>query len=129
MSDQEQNAIRRLTCIVCPMSCAGEVEIADGHIVRMVGFTCKRGQEYAKNEVTAPKRVLTTTIRIAGGFLPMLPVVSRSPLPKGKIVECARYLSNIVVQAPVKEADAVCQDILGLGVDIIASRDMNAAST
>ena len=125
MSNQEHNVIRRLTCIVCPMSCVGEVEIADGHIVQMVGFTCKRGQEYAKNEVTAPKRVLTTTVRITGGFLPMLPVVSRTPLPKEKIIECARYLTRIIVQAPVKETDAVCKDILGLGVDIVASRDMN----
>lgn len=126
MSNQEQKTNRRLTCIVCPMSCVGEVEIADGQIVRMVGFTCKRGQEYAKNEVTAPKRVLTTTVRINGGFLPLLPVVSQTPLPKEKIIECARCLANITVKAPVREGDAVCKDILGLGVDMIASRDIEA---
>lgn len=125
MSNHEQNVNRRLTCIVCPMSCVGEVEIADGQVIRIVGFNCKRGQEYAKSEVIAPKRVLTTTVRIKDGFLPLLPVVSKTPLPKGKIVACARYLTGITAQAPVKEADIVCKDILGLGVDIVASRDMN----
>jgi CxxC motif-containing protein len=110
------------------MSCVGEVELADGQIVRMVGFTCTRGQEYAKHEVTAPKRVLTTTIRISGGFLPLLPVVSKTPLPKERIVECARYLANSTVKAPVSEGDVVCKDILGLGVDMIATRDIEACS-
>lgn len=110
------------------MSCVGEVEIADGHVIRMVGFTCKRGQEYAANEVIAPKRTLTTTVRISGGFLPMLPVVSKTPLPKGKIIECARCLADITCKAPVKEGDVICKDILGLDCDIVASRDMDAVN-
>lgn len=117
---------RRLTCIVCPLGCVGEVEITDGQIVRMSGFNCTRGQEYAKSEVTAPKRILTTTVRVQGGILPLLPVVSRTPLPKEKIIACARYLAGYTANAPVREGDAVCRDILGLGVDMIASRDIDA---
>lgn len=126
MTNQEQNVIRRVTCIICPMSCVGEVELADKKIVRMIGFKCKRGREYAANEVTAPKRVLTTTVRITGGFLPLLPVVSKAPLPKERIVECARWLANSTVKAPVREGEAVCKNILGLGIDIVASRDIEA---
>jgi CxxC motif-containing protein len=107
------------------MSCVGEVEMAEGKVVRMVGFTCERGRTYAKSEVTAPKRVLTTTVNLKGGTLRLLPVVSRQPLPKDKIFACVRCLASTEVQAPIKEGDLVYGDILGLGVDIVASRDVD----
>ena len=45
--------IKKITCIVCPNGC--EIEI-DGDNIR--GYTCKRGLEYAKNELLAPKIML-----------------------------------------------------------------------
>lgn len=120
---------RRVSCIVCPLSCVGEVTIADGKVTGVAGFTCPRGQNYAREEVTAPKRMLTSTVKVSGGQLPLLPVVSRQPLPKDKIMDCARRLSAVTVSAPVKEGDVVVADILGLGVDIVASRDMAAKSS
>jgi CxxC motif-containing protein len=119
-----EKAKRRLSCIVCPMSCTIDVEMLDGNITGISGFTCPKGEEYAREEVTAPKRMLTTTIRIKHGGLPLLPVVSKAALPKDKIRACARYLSAIEVEAPVAEGDVVCPDILGLGVDIVAARDL-----
>ena len=61
-----------------------------------------------------------------GGQLALLPVVSKSVLPKGKILDCAKELKKVTVKAPVKAGDVVAADILGLGVDIVASRDMAA---
>jgi CxxC motif-containing protein len=110
------------------MSCVGEVEIADGQVVRMVGFSCERGRAYAKSEVIAPKRVLTTTVKLIGGTLHLLPVVSRQPLPKDKIAACVRCLASVEVQAPVKEGDIISANVLGLGVDIVASRDVESVS-
>ncbi len=115
---------RRLSCIVCPMSCTIDVTMLDGNVASVTGFTCPRGEKYACEEVTAPKRMLTTTVRIKGGSLPLLPVISKTALPKDKIIACARFLSNIEIKAPVCEGDVVCADILGLGVDIVAARDL-----
>ena len=127
-NNKEQSIVRRVSCIVCPMSCAGEVEIADGQVVRMVGFTCERGKAYAKSEVTAPKRVLTTTVKLHGGALRLLPVVSKQPLPKEEIAACVRCLAATEVQAPVKDGDVIVHDIRGLGVDIVAARDVKKSS-
>lgn len=115
---------RKISCIVCPMSCVGEVLLEGDRITDVTGLTCQRGRDYAREEVTAPKRMLTTTVRVLGGELPLLPVVSRAALPKDKIFACARCLSDVVVKAPVREGDVICGNILGLGVDIIASRDL-----
>lgn len=118
------NVKRRLSCIVCPMSCTIDVDMVDGQVASVSGFTCPRGEAYAREEVTAPKRMLTTTVKIKGGALPLLPVISRTALPKEKIIDCARALSCVEVTAPVHEGDTVMADILGLGVDIVAARDL-----
>lgn len=120
--------VKKINCIVCPLSCVGEVTIEDGKIKEITGFTCDRGNKYGEEEVTFPKRTLTTTVKVDGGELPLLPVVSKTPLPKDKVMDCARYLSTVSVKAPVAEGDIVCSNILGLGVDIVATRDLGAAA-
>ena len=97
-----------------------------GKITNIDGFTCQRGRDYATEEVIAPRRMLTTTIRIKNGKLPLLPVVSAQPLPKERIREAVRYLADIAVQAPVAVGDVICENILGLGVAVVASRDLPA---
>ena len=85
-----------------------------------------RGPKYAHDEVVAPKRMLTSTVQVKGGLLPLLPVVSKTTLPKERILDCAAALRQIAVKAPVTEGQIIVENILGLGVDIIASRSMEA---
>lgn len=119
---------RRLSCIVCPLSCTIEVVKEDDEIKSITGHTCQRGKTYAEEEVTAPKRMLTTTVRVINGELPLLPVISKTALPKERIVACARCLSFVEVKAPISEGDVVYPNIMNLGVDIVATRDMKVAS-
>lgn len=121
--------IKKINCIVCPLSCVGEVTLEDGQIQAISGFTCDRGNNYGQEEVTFPKRTLTTTIKVDNGALPLLPVVSKMPLPKDRVMICARYLSGIRVKAPIVEGDVICTNILGLGVDIVATRDLALSHT
>ena len=60
--------IIRLTCIECPLGCDIEVQKENGEL-KITGNSCPRGKLYATNEVTCPKRVLTTTVRCEGGEL------------------------------------------------------------
>lgn len=118
---------KQLNCINCPMGCLLTVTLEDGKVVKVEGNTCPRGETYAHQELTDPQRMLTSTVRVEGGALPLLPVVSKTTLPKGRIMDCAEALRSVVITAPVKTGDVVVSDILGLGVDIIASRDMEQA--
>jgi len=115
-----------LNCICCPLGCELTATIEDKAVISVTGNTCPRGEKYAKEELTAPTRMLTTTVKVAGGKLPLLPVVSARVLPKGRILDCAAALRAVEIPAPVKAGDVVVADILGLGVDIVASRDMDA---
>ena len=110
-------------CIGCPTGCSGEVVIEDGVVVEMHGYTCKRGRAYVAEEVIAPKRMVTTTVRVRGGALPLLPVVSDKPVPKELIFACLAQLRKITVTAPVAADSVVFADILRLGVNFVAARD------
>jgi len=116
---------KTMNCIMCPMGCELTVTLDKGKFVSVTGNTCPRGAKYAETEVTDPKRMLTTTVRIEGGLLPLLPVVSKDVLPKGKVADCARFLKGVEAKTPIKAGDVVVSNILGLGVDIVASRSMD----
>lgn len=116
---------RIMNCITCPMGCEMTVTITDGVVTEVKGNTCPRGKKYAENEISAPKRMLTSSVRVTGGLLPLLPVVSKDVLPKERVLDCAEALRRITVTAPIAEGQVICPNILGLGVDIVASRAMD----
>lgn len=111
--------IKHITCIRCPMGCALTVELTDGVVTKVEGNQCNRGVEYAKTECVNPVRTLTTTVKVAYGG--PLPVRSREPMPKDRILEAMAVLKNVMIVAPVRAGDVIVADICGTGVDIIAS--------
>ena len=119
---------RTVSCIVCPMGCVGEVEMRDGAVVGVTGFNCERGKNYAREEVIAPKRMLTTTVRVIGGQLALVPVVSTRSLPKEQLLRAARCLAETSVKAPVAEGQIIVANLLDLGVDIVATRAIAVAA-
>ncbi|MBS1181717.1 MAG: hypothetical protein H6Q99_1597 [Proteobacteria bacterium] len=116
--------VHAIQCIGCPIGCGGEVAVEDGVVAEMTGFTCNKGLAYAAEEVVAPKRMVTTTVRVSGGGLPLLPVVSATPVPKDRIFDCLRLLRGVTVVAPIAEGAIIVADALGLGVDFRAARDI-----
>jgi CxxC motif-containing protein len=119
---------RRVTtylCIGCPLGCRLELEETDDHeIVEVRGFSCKKGERFAIQEHTDPRRMVTTTIAVESGRFPRLPVRTAEPVPKALMGRVCEELRSITVEAPVTMGDVVCRDIAGSGVDVIASRDM-----
>lgn len=110
---------KHLTCIVCPLGCAITAQTDGGDIVSISGHTCKRGEGYARAELTDPRRTLTTTMRVAGGGL--VSVKSKDTLPKGRLFDCMTVINAREAHAPVEIGDVLVSDILGLGVDIVAT--------
>ncbi|HUX42910.1 MAG TPA: DUF1667 domain-containing protein [Rectinemataceae bacterium] len=114
--------IKAMTCIICPRGCALEVEAATPPIV--IGAACKRGVEYAARELSDPRRVLTSTVRVQGGRLRRLPVRTALPIPLPRLVEAARALDAIIVSPPLACGSVVAADWLGLGADLLAADDL-----
>lgn len=118
------NETRNLTCIGCPMGCQLTVTMQDGNVTSVAGHTCKRGDDYARREVTSPTRVFSTTLPVEGGNRPTVPVKTAGEVPKPMVLPCARALQGITLKAPVSTGDVVVRNILDTGVDIIAVADV-----
>jgi CxxC motif-containing protein len=117
---------RKLTCIVCPMGCNLQVKIEDGKVLEVTGNKCKRGNAYALKECTNPTRVVTTTVRVAGGTAAVVSVKTASDIPKGKISECMEALRGVEVKAPVRIGDVILRNAAGTGVDIVATKNIES---
>ena len=117
---------RELICINCPLGCALTVTIKDGEVEKVQGNTCPKGEAYGKKEVTNPTRIVTSTVRVTGGVLPVVSVKTASDIPKEKIMDCARVLKEVEVQAPVSIGDVVLEDVCGTGVPMIATKNVSA---
>ncbi len=114
----------RLICITCPKGCALEVTREGETILEVKGHGCKRGPDYVKAELTDPRRMVATTVKIAGGLHPLLPVYTASPFPRPKIFDLLAELIKIEVSAPVQSGQVILEDALGTGINILASRSM-----
>lgn len=115
---------RELICINCPLGCPLTVSLQDGKVVKVAGNTCPRGESYARKECTNPTRIVTSTVRVQGGHLPVVSVKTASDIPKGKMEACVKELKNITVPAPVHIGDILLKNAAGTGVNIIATKDV-----
>lgn len=113
--------IRNLTCINCPMGCPLTVELEGDEVLSVSGNTCKRGDTYARKEVTSPTRIVTTTVKVTGGKSGMVSVKTREDIPKGKIFECVRALKDVQIKAPVRIGDVIVTNVADTGTDIVAT--------
>ena len=116
-----------LTCIGCPLGCQIMVEVKNGEVFAVNGNTCKRGEDYAKKEVTCPTRIVTSTVKVIGGAASVVSVKTKSDIPKEKIFDCVRALKELEVKAPVAIGDVVLCDVAGTGIDIIATKSVMVA--
>ena len=115
---------RELTCIGCPMGCALTVELDGGAVVSVRGNTFPRGDAYARKEVTAPTRIVTTTVRVTGGKLAAVSCKTRSDIPKGKIFDVVRALKTVEIPAPVTIGQVLLPNAARTGVDVIATKNV-----
>lgn len=114
---------KELICIGCPLGCNLTVWMEERGIVSVSGNTCQRGDDYARKELTDPRRIVTSTVRVSGGKLPVVSVKTAADIPKNKIFECLRQLKDVEVCAPVKIGDVILENAAGTGIPVVATRE------
>lgn len=115
---------RNLTCIGCPLGCAIQVKMENGEITEVTGNTCKRGDDYARKEVTHPTRIVTSTVRVMNGNPAMVSVKTEHDIPKEKIMDIMYCINEVQVKAPVHIGDVILENAAGTGVNIVATKDV-----
>jgi CxxC motif-containing protein len=82
---------KRYTCIVCPTCCDLET---DG--VEVNGARCPKGETFARQEMIAPLRVITTTVRCdTSKGVRMLPVKTACPVPLALVPEVMKQVKAL----------------------------------
>ena len=112
-----------LTCIRCPRGCRIHVTLGSGGKVEAVsGNACPRGDSYARAEVTAPVRSVTTTVPVDGARDEgRVAVKTVREVPKGAVLDVVRALADVRATAPVEIGDVIARDVAGTGVDVVAT--------
>lgn len=115
---------RIITCINCPVGCRMSVSLTDtGEVISVSGNTCPRGDRYARQECTAPERMITAVIPVTGSPVPLSVKTSR-PVPKSMIMDIMSEISGVNPALPVHAGEVVLPDVLHTGADIVATRTL-----
>lgn len=113
---------REFVCIGCPLGCNVTVELDGTEIKNITGNTCPRGANYVTKELTDPRRIVTSLVRVTDGELPVVSVKTASDIPKDKIRDCIRALKDVELPAPVQVGDVVLENVCGTGINVVATK-------
>lgn len=107
---------REMICIMCPMGCNLTVE-KEGKEIKVSGNGCIRGASFAKEELSSPKRIVTTSVKTAQG---VKSCKTTSPIPKDKIFDVMKEVEKLRLEK-VTFGQVIIKNILGTGADIIVT--------
>ena len=114
-----------LTCVVCPNGCLLTVWTENGE-THVEGAACKNGIRYGQTELTDPRRVLTTSVAVNGGTLPLVSVRSTAPIQKRFLRDAVSALQHVTVDAPIRIGDLIYEDP-SMELTLLASRNVDRA--
>ena len=117
-----------MTCVTCPVGCELTVEYEDKNLISVAGNDCKRGIKYASDEITNPRRTLTSTVvlNLNRAKPRFLPVKTDKPIAKDKIFDAMEIINKIKINSPfnIKMGDVLYFDFTENGINLVAGRDI-----
>lgn len=115
---------REMICIGCPLGCNLNVKI-DGEDIIVTGNTCPNGEKYAKEEVTNPKRIVTSTIKVLNNKTSRVSCKTDKAIDKNKIFACMEEIKSASALAPIKIGDILIKNVADSDVNIIATKNID----
>lgn len=105
-----------LVCIACPIGCRLTVTSRSEDDVEVSGNRCPRGDTYGKEEVLAPRRIVTATVPTRSASFPCVPVRTDKPVARGLIPQLLQTLYARTADLPVRQGEALIDDFHGVRV-------------
>lgn len=117
---------KTLLCNLCPNCCPLTVTLSGDTVTGCTGNLCAQGADFARQELTLPLRNVTTSVAVTGGLYPLCSVRLSQPVPLSRLTEVVDVLHNLQIAAPVQMGQVLVDDLLGLGVQVLATRAIPA---
>jgi len=122
---RSRDDVDRLTCVLCPVGCELEVRNDPAGGLQVQGNQCDKGVPFALEEILYPKRNLATSIPVKGTATKMVSVRLSGPVARELIFPILAEISKLRPEAPVRRGQILIDDVLGTGVDVIATRTVS----
>lgn len=119
------DSVREFTCINCPIGCRLTVS-RDGEELKVTGNTCPRGEKYAIQELTDPRRTVTSSVAVLGGIEPVTAVRTTQPVPKADITAVLGAIHALRAPAPLLTGQVLLRNVCGTGADVAVTRAVAA---
>lgn len=107
-----------MTCIMCPMGCSLKATV-DNNNISVTGNNCIRGEQFAKEELTCPMRVVTSSVKTNNG---VKACKTNKPVPKSKIFQVMKEIEKLRLEN-TKFGQVVIKNVLNTGADIVITAD------
>lgn len=107
--------MKEITCVICPAGC--RILIDKDNISN---YKCKKGLDYAKEELINPKRNITTTVKAINLTKKRVAVKLDKEIPKDKIFDVLKEIKKLKINEKVKRGEIIKENILNLGVNLIS---------
>ena len=117
-----------MICIICPNGCPLRAEYEEDNgsrkILAVEGNLCPRGEAYARQELTDPRRTISSSVTVRNGELPLASVRLTAPIPKDRIFEAMEVIRGLSVEAPAKAGTVLVHNLFGCECDIIVTKNV-----
>ncbi|MBN1352146.1 DUF1667 domain-containing protein [candidate division KSB1 bacterium] len=113
---------QEMVCISCPNGCRLRVSQAEDSSIIVEGNECKLGAQYAKQEISDPRRIVTFCIPIKNGKEPFLPVRTDKAVPKQLWREIIKSIRTVKAVAPITCGECLRRNLIGTDANVIATR-------
>lgn len=108
-------------CIVCPRGCMLHVD--DNGFVS--GNFCPRGNKYANDEMTCPRRTLTSSVRVNNREDLLVSVKTDKAIKKEKMFEAMELINKISVSAPCRIDDVLVENFTEEGINLVITKNID----
>lgn len=116
--------MKNLICIECPTGCNLAVKKI-GEQWDIKGNQCAKGEKFAINEMTDPRRSISSTVRTVSREMPRLPVRTSGEVPFNTIFNVMAQINAVLVDKPIHIGEVVIENVCNTGVNIIALSDLD----
>lgn len=114
---------KNLICIVCPNGCNLNIKKNNNEFI-VTGNRCKRGRDFAINELISPKRSICSTVKTSSISTPRISVRTDGEIPLDQILKLMNELSKITINHSVNVGDIVIKNVLNSGINVIATSEV-----